>query len=329
MANVSKSTVSRVLNKSNNVSEASKIRVEKAIKDLNFEPNKMARALTSGYDAILVVSRPTYSTVGNPFFTEIIQPITKIAEQENFDLILQSSKNDQRTLEKCLSKIKEKAVKGIILLASPSTNDEEYYAKLDETGIPIVVIGKLKWNYKNIFSVDTDNFAISYAMIQHLIGNGHTKIACIHPPLSYHSAIDRLEGYKKCLGDNNIPINDEWITDCGYSSEETIECVKKLLTSSNRPTAIFTTDELKVLTIYNVAASIGLSIPEDISVVGISSSYITKLLSPSLSVFQLPVVELGEVATKLLFEKIKNKEHIDNQIINSYLSLGKSVQKIK
>lgn len=312
-ANVSKSTVSRVLNNSSNISEESKRRVNKAIKELNFQPNKMARGLTSGFDAILVISRPTNTTIGNPFFSEIIQTITSIAEEENFDIILQPSKSTNDSLEKCISKINEKMIKGIILLSSPI--DDSFFSELDKYDIPIAVVGKLNYSYRNIFSVDTDNFTNSYKVVQHLIDNGHREIACIHQPLKYNAAIDRVSGYKQCLIDNDIPICDDWIVDCGYSNEDTIFGITKLLNSKKLPSAIFTPDELKVLCIYGTASKLNLSIPNDLSVVGLANGIMPKLLSPPTTGITLPVSELGEIATRMLLARIKNIPTSENEII--------------
>lgn len=327
-AKVSKSTVSRALNNSSSISEESKNRVNRAIKELNFQPNRMARALTSGFDAILVISRPTNTTIGNPFFTEIIQPITAIAEEENFDIILQPSKSNNDALEKCVSKINEKMVKGIILLTSPA--DDNFFSKLDKYDIPIAVIGKLNQSYKNIFSVDTDNFKNSYNVVQHLIDNGHSDIACVHPPLKYKAAIDRVSGYKQCLIDNDIQIREEWVMDCGYSTEESQFGVTKLLSSPKLPTAIFTPDELKVLSIYNVASRLNLSIPNDISVVGLSNGITPKLLTPPMTGIKLPVSELGEIATRMLLDRIKgNPSSESNKIVAAGEINGESVANVK
>lgn len=95
VAGVSKSTVSRVLNKQTNISPEAREKVLRAIEELQYQPNKLARALTSsGFDAIMVIStRSTKTTAGNPFFSEVLHAITAKAEEEGFDVILQTSHN--------------------------------------------------------------------------------------------------------------------------------------------------------------------------------------------------------------------------------------------
>lgn len=314
VANVSKSTVSRVLNNKSNISEESRLRVLKAIEELNYQPSKLARALTSsGFDAILVMSRSSKTTAGNTFFSEIIQSITTRAEEENFDVILQTSKNSDDELEKCIAKIREKMIKGILILSSPT--NEDFFKELDQYDIPIVVIGRLEEDFKNIYSVDTDNFTDSYQLVQHLIDNGHRDIACLHSTLNYHVSIDRLEGYKKCLIDNEIPIRDDRIIDSGYTMEQAYEAAETLLKSKELPTAIFAVDDLKIIGLYNTSANLGISIPKDISVVGYNNGVYTPLLSPPLTGIEVPIIKLGAVATDLLFTQIKKEKEIEEPII--------------
>jgi DNA-binding LacI/PurR family transcriptional regulator len=314
VANVSKSTVSRVLNNKSNISEESRLRVLKAIEELNYQPSKLARALTSsGFDAIMVMSRSTKTTAGNTFFSEIIQSIITRAEDENFDVILQTSKNSDDELEKCIAKIREKMIKGILILSSPA--NEDFFKKLDRYDIPIVVIGRLEEDFKNIYSVDTDNFLDSYKLVQHLIDNGHKDIACLHSTLNYHVSIDRLDGYKKCLIDNGIPLREDRIIDSGYTMEQAYEAAEMLLKSKELPTAIFAVDDLKIIGLYNTAANLGISIPNDISVVGYNNGVYTPLLSPPLTGIEVPIIKLGEVATDLLFTQIKKEKEIEEPII--------------
>ncbi|MBC6316418.1 LacI family DNA-binding transcriptional regulator [Listeria grandensis] len=325
-AGVSKSTVSRVLNNQANISKDSKKRVLDAIEALQYRPSKLARALTSsGFDAIMVISnRPTKTTAGNPFFSEIIHSISAIAEDENFDLILQTSRNTDDELDKCITKIKEKMIKGIIMLSSPA--DESFFEKLDPYNIPIVVTGKIDGNYTNVYSVDTDNFKDSYELTNLLIQHGHTNIACLHAPLNYHVSIDRLAGYRSCLFDHNLDIRRDWILDSGYTAEDAYNAANQLLSHRDRPTAIFATDDLKVLSIYKVAADHELSIPQDLSIVGYNDRVVSTFLSPPLTAIDIPTKRLGQTATELLFHLIQQRgAQNKNTIIDTKLISGASI----
>ncbi|MGA6801208.1 LacI family DNA-binding transcriptional regulator, partial [Escherichia coli] len=271
VAGVSKSTVSRVLNKQTNISPEAREKVLRAIEELQYQPNKLARALTSsGFDAIMVIStRSTKTTAGNPFFSEVLHAITAKAEEEGFDVILQTSHNPAEDLQKCESKIKQKMIKGIIMLSSPA--DESFFAQLDKYDIPVVVIGKVEGQYAHVYSVDTDNFGDSIALTDALIESGHQNIACLHAPLDVHVSVDRVNGYKQSLAAHNIAVRDEWIVDGGYTHETALQAARELLSQSPLPEAVFATDSLKLMSIYRAAAEKNIAIPQQLAVVGYSN----------------------------------------------------------
>lgn len=309
LAKVSKSTVSRVLNNQSNISPEARERVLKAIEELNYQPSKLARGLSSGFDAIMVLSRPTNTIAGNPFFSEILHVISNKSGENNYDVIIQTSINTGDALEKCVAKIKEKMIKGILMLSSPA--NEGFFKQLDQYNIPIVVIGHVTGEYKNVYSVDTNNFHDSYELVQYLITKGHTNIACLHSSLDIHVSIDRLEGYKKCLIDHGIEPSNEWIMECGYTIDSAYEAVKSLFKLESRPTAIFATDDIKMMSIYKYAMEKGIKIPDDISIIGYCNSEIFPLLSPLPTHIEIPIKELGITATEILFSRIK--ENIEAQ----------------
>lgn len=325
-ANVSKSTVSRVLNDQPNISKEAKARVLQAIEELNYAPSKIARGLTgSGFDAILALShRATNTTHGNPFFSDVIQAISAVSENNNFDLILQTAKTPEEELEKCQKKIQEKMIKGIIILSS--SMDESLLSELDQHGIPIVVIGKVEQKYENIYSVNTDNFQDSYDLVKILIDNGHKQIGCLHAPTGIRVSNDRLNGYRQCLFDHNLDIRNEWIIDGGYRLEESMAAVEKLMLLPDKPTAIFSTDALKSLSIYKILEQKEEKIPDNLSVAGFSDYTISSFFSPQLSRIDIPTDELGTQATELLFRLInKDDPEQKHQIIPTQIVLTESI----
>ncbi|MDZ9520051.1 substrate-binding domain-containing protein, partial [Escherichia coli] len=157
---------------------------------------------------------------------------------------LQTSHNPAEDLQKCESKIKQKMIKGIIMLSSPA--DESFFAQLDKYDIPVVVIGKVEGQYAHVYSVDTDNFGDSIALTDALIESGHQNIACLHAPLDVHVSVDRVNGYKQSLAAHNIAVRDEWIVDGGYTHETALQAARELLSQSPLPEAVFATDSLKL-----------------------------------------------------------------------------------
>lgn len=327
---VSKSTVSRVLNNQENISPEAKQKVLAAIKELNYMPSKLARGLTgNGFDAILALShRSVSSTSGNPFFSEVIQAISSISENYDFDLILQTSKNYDDELKKIKNKIDEKLIRGIIILSS--SLDDHYLDELDTLKIPIVIIGKLEKEYNYIYSVDTDNYADSYQMTQKLIELGHKEIACLHAPLDIHVSTDRLNGYRQALFDNFLDIKNEWIIDGGYSLEESIEAAHTLLDGEKLPSAIFATDALKAFSLFQVIEKDGYQIPDNFSLIAFNDASYAGFFSPPLSGINIPTNALGIKATELLFQLINGETALPKRnIIPTQLVLTESILRKK
>ena len=326
VAGVSKSTVSRVLNKQTNISPEAREKVLKAIDELNYQPNKLARALTSsGFDAIMVIStRSTKTTAGNPFFSDVLHAITAKAEEEGFDVILQTSKSSEDDLQKCVGKIKQKMIKGIIMLSSPA--NESFFSTLDEYGVPVVVIGKVEGNYQNIYSVDTDNFRDSAILTDSFITHGRTKIACLHAPLDYHVSIDRLAGYKFSLEKHGIEINPTWVIDGGYTHESALQAACQLLSSDNPPDAVFATDSMKLLSLYRAADALNLAIPEQVAMAGYSDPMLSLVLTPAPGGFDIPTKKLGEESCDLLFRCIADKPAPHKVLVETHFSDATSLR---
>lgn len=325
VAGVSKSTVSRVLNNQTNISPEALEKVRKAIKDLNYQPNKLARALTSsGFDAIMVIStRSTKTMAGNPFFAEVLHAITSRAEEEGFDVILQTSRSTEDDLLKCESKIRQKMIKGIIMLSSPA--DESFFSRLDNYEIPVVVIGKVEGEYQHVYSVDTDNYQDSIALTDALISRGHKNIACLHAPLDYHVSVDRLAGYKESLNRHHIPLHQEWIIDSGYTHESALNAAKELLARENRPDAVFATDSMKLVSLYRAAVELNIRIPQQLAVVGYSNETLSFILSPAPGGVDVPSYELGVQSCDQLFKCIAGKPGPRRVIVTTRVALTDSL----
>ncbi|NCI18475.1 LacI family transcriptional regulator [Cronobacter muytjensii] len=307
VAKVSKSTVSRVLNNQTNISEAARERVLKAIDELQYQPNKLARALTSsGFDAIMVIStRSTKTTAGNPFFSEVLHAIMARAEETGFDVILQTSRNSEDDLQKCLTRIRQKMIKGIIMLSSPA--EESFIARLDECGIPVVVIGNVVGQYQHICSVDTDNYHDSIALTDTLIARGCQRIACLHAPLDYHVSIDRLAGFRASLAKHRRADDPALVVDGGYTQESAMAAARQLLAMPEPPDAVFATDSLKLMSLYRAAAERDLAIPQALTVVGYSNETLSFLLNPPPGGIDIPTQQLGDISSALLFARIAGK----------------------
>jgi len=307
LANVSITTVSRVINNGEHIKPETRERVLAAIEKLNFKPNKLAQSLGSGcFQAIgVVATRTSYQAFGNPYFSMVLQAIGETAENKNYEIMLCSSSDENREIEKCMSMIESKVVQGLLLLGS-RVNDR-LVEELERVGFPFVLVGRVidEELAKNIYSVDTDNLKDCMEAVEYLISLGHRRIGCIHAPLKYVASKDRLDGYIEAHKRALIPVDYSLIEDGGYSSNNAYEAALKLLNSPNPPTAIFATDDIKAIGAYKAMIELGIKIPDQISLIGHNNYEISQIITPSLTTIDVPIYSLGTTSTRVLFDLIE------------------------
>lgn len=316
LANVSISTVSRVIHNAPNLRPETIRVVKDAIDKLNFVPNRVAQNLGSGYFSCIGVlsTRSSNQTFGNPYFSIAIQSIAEICEKYNHDILLNFSTNEEREFEKCISMVNEKVVRGFILLSS-RLNDI-LIEKLTELNFPFVVIGRVlnEQLSDKVYTVDTDNVNDCKEAVNYLINLNHRNIACIHAPLKYVVSKERLDGYIEAHKENNIPVNYSLIADGGYTLDDAYLATKKILSGPIRPTAIFATDDIKALGVYKALKELNLKIPDDVSLIGHNNYESAGFLEPPLTTIDVPVEHLGSLAAEMLFQIINGK-HPQKRII--------------
>ena len=327
-SNVSVSTVSRVINNHPAVLPETRQKVLEVINELGYRPNQMARSLPSkGFNAILLVATKSASqAANNPYFGNIINAIGSVAEQHGFELILHSGQSEGSEIEKTLSMVNSRFIKGVVLLSSRINS--VFINEIAKTEIPIVVIGRYDSGItaKNVISVDTNNYDDCRKVAHYLCEMGHRDIGCIHAPLSHYVALDRVNGFKKGLSECNVEITDPFFVDGGHTVESAYEAALNLL-CARKPTAVFATDDVKALGIYKAAKALGLKIPQDISVIGHNDFDFAPLISPPLSTVRVPIYELGMVSASKLFQMIQNSNE-ESQLLPTELINRGSVLKI-
>ena len=310
-ANVSTSTVSRVISNSDKISDKTKKRVNEVIKKLNYTPNVIARGLAKNRTGILAVILPTEAEdiFSNPFFIQAMKGISICSQKEEYN-IMYAFKQKENEKKECIDRfIKSNLVDGICLLNSKE-NDEiiEY---LNNIEFPFVVIGRPN-KIKNVLWVDNDNEKAMYNLVQKFIDYGHTEIAFIGGNSKLNVSRDRLEGYKKALIANKIKIKNELIYETDdFNKINGSNATKKLL-EKNSPTAIVTTDDLLAFGVQDVLNSLGIN---SISVAGFNNIPMSEYQNPRLASVDINAEELGFYATKLIINKLEGKFNESNSYI--------------
>jgi len=303
LAGVSIATVSRVINNAPNVSADIQKRVNDAIQKLNYEPNKLAQSLSrSTLQAIGIAA----GRVANYEYTgQVLRAISAVAEQNEYQILLTYSDTSDNELEKCISMVKSKIVRGMILLGSKT--DDILIEKLFEAQTPFVVIGRVE-NERlcdKVYTVDTDNFQDCKAATEYLIKLGHKKIACLHSKLCYVGTRDRLEGFIAAHAEYGIPVDYTFIAECGHTMDEARRVCLDILKRDNRPTAILATDDVKGYGAYSVATALNLKIPDQLSIVGHNNYDFSQLTVPAMTTIEVPIHDLGVTATDIFLRQVE------------------------
>lgn len=311
-AGVSLATVSRVLNNSGYVKDETRKKVLEVIERLNYTPSAIARSLSKNITSTIGVIVPD---ITNPFFGEIIKGISRVAEENNLNIILCNSNEDMDKELKAIKTLREHRIRGLIITPTSVENDvnSEYLKALNNLGIPVVLVdGQLK--YSNFNGVFVDNIKGSYDGVEVLIKEGHKDIAIITGRMNSKPAQDRLLGYEKALMMHKIKINKDYIMYGDYSLESGYRLTKELIHRKKRPTAIFVCSNFMTLGCLKALREHNLRVPDDIALMAFDKIDVLNILGMNLSHIEGPSTELGEIGMNLLVNSIKNPE--DTEIKN-------------
>jgi len=302
LAKVSKATVSRVLNNSPKVTEKTREKIMKVIKESGYYPSAMARRLTTNKAETigLIIPSPQDKTFGNPFYTEILRGFTHQAKIEGYDLLLfinEHKFNYSRLFY-------DRRVDGLLLIGVK--RNDKGITQLSKNKFPYILTGKV--DYKDANYVDANNKGGAYQAVSHLTNLGHKRIAYIGGSFEFVFNQERFEGYLSALRDHNLEYGKELTMESISTQESGYEAMRKILKSSSIPTAVFAANDLDAIGAMKAIKEKGLKIPEDISLVGFDDIQLASYIEPSLTTVRQPIFKMGTTAISLLVQLIEGKE---------------------
>ena len=323
-AGVSTATVSNVLNNTHYVSDKLKEKVLCAIKELNYEPNAIARGLKTKKSKTLGL---IFSDILNLFFTRIAKNIETVAAEHGYNVIFCDDSEDHKEELTKLRIMRERRVDGLIII--PTGGNVEYISGLIEGGMRIVQVDR-KLNNLKIDTITIDNEEIAHKAVKYLIDLGHVKIGVITLPKELTCVKERLKGYFKALNEANININISYIKEGSTIREEGNKMAMELLHIRDRPTAIFTFSNRFVLGILKAIKEFGLMIPKDISLIVFDDVEYFSEMTPPITAVRQPVHEIGAAAADLVIKRIEQKSKFKpkNIVLKSTLIIRDSCRQI-
>lgn len=310
-ANVSTSTVSRVIADSPKISRETKEKVINAIKELNYHPNVIARSLANKSTKILglVIPNTSEDLFKNPFFIQAMTGISVYAQKKGYYIMYTYSKIENEEIKFLKSYSNSKLVDGFILLSSK--HHDRCIEYLKQNRYPFVVVGRPEVT-DNILWVDNDNFQAMYNVVNTIIQKGHNDIAFIGGPPHFTMSRDRLDGYIKALQVHGICPDERIIMqETNFSEECGSQAMEKII-EYKIPSAVVTTDDLLAFGAMRVINEKKL---KKISVVGFNNTPLAIYQNPPLSSVDINAEELGYNAARLLISKLEGEPILTNHYI--------------
>ncbi len=323
-ANVSPSTVSRTIANNPRISAKTRERIFKLMKEMNYHPNMIARSLANKSTRIIgvIVTGSAENAFQHPFFPEILSGIASGAYRSGYKILI-SSVNSAQEEKKAVSEYAMSGItSGIILLASRVRNTSA--DELKQMDFPFVVVGRPE-NERDVNWVDNDNVRVGYDLARHFIENGRREVAFLGASPEFTVTSDRLEGYRKALIENDIPVRDELIVNGKFVDDTGYGLMKELLDRGVRPDGVIACDDLLAFGAIRCLQEKGFRIPEDIAVAGVNNVPLDEYFAPPLTSVDVNAFSLGAKAFDLLLANMTSEHRsIDRAIVPARLIVRKS-----
>ncbi|MDX5630560.1 MULTISPECIES: ribose operon transcriptional repressor RbsR [unclassified Brenneria] len=305
LAGVSTSTVSHVINNDRFVSDAVRDKVMAAVEQLNYAPSALARSLkinqTQTIGMLLTAS-------SNPFYAEVVRGVERSCYERGYSLILCNTEGDSDRMSRSLETLLQKRVDGVLLMCTES------HRPLPDmiSRYPSIPMVMMDWAPFDVgIDVIKDNSLLGGELAtNYLISRGYRKIACIAGPKDKTTAYNRLEGYRQAMQQAGLPIPDGYEIFGDFEFETGYRAMQRLLSLAEKPDAVFAGNDAMAVGVYHALYQVGLSVPQDMAVIGYDDIELARFMSPPLTTIHQPKDELGELAVDALLYRL---EHPDTE----------------
>jgi LacI family transcriptional regulator len=300
LANVSKKTISRVINNSPLLKQETRERVLKIIEEVGYQPDPQARGLAFRRSFLVAL---IYDNPNAQYVIDMQQGIIDVIRGSGFELVVYPCHRRHPTFLSDIKKFVERQRLAGVVLPPSVSEDEELIKLFEEISCPYARIASVSLDLPTRMVVTHDHKGAGEAA-RHLADLGHQVIGHISGPSTFRSAHERHRGLIQGLSDRGLSLDERYHIEGGYTFESGIICAKHLLALTPRPTAIFAGNDEMAAGVYRAAHEAGLDIPGDLSVVGFDDSPIVSKVWPPLTSVKLPIRDMGAIAARKLLAQI-------------------------
>jgi LacI family transcriptional regulator len=295
-------TISRALRDMPDISEKTRNKIKEIAREMNYLPNHAAMSLrTKRSKSIGVI----VADITNPVFSDMVKGAEMTARIAGYSIILGNSNEDYKEEEAVVETLISRNVDGIILV--PTMNDKKIIQSLQSKRIPMVLMGRRFLDLKCNWVINDDKLG-GYMVGKHLLEKGHRKFAYITGPLYISSAIDRLEGFRDALKESGLSPGSLLVFETKATPDGGYVTMQKLLDCSVDVSAVFCFSDFIAFGALKALKERGISIPDDIAVVGFDNIFFSGLSAPALTTINIAKNEIGTKATELLIEQLNTAD---------------------
>ncbi|WP_067600820.1 LacI family DNA-binding transcriptional regulator [Nocardiopsis listeri] len=301
-AGVGRGTVSRVINGSSQVSPRTREAVHDAISELGYSPNHAARTLvTRRTDTVaLVVSESRDRLFEDPFFADIIRGVSSVLHERDLQLMLTTARGDAEH-KRVGEYLSGSHVDGAMLVSLH--RDDPLTSRLADSGVPVVHGGR---PYSEVvparFFVDIDNVEGGRVATRRLLETGHERVGTITGPQDMNAGISRLRGFREAMAESGREVDPNLVAQGDFSVEGGAVAMAGMLDQGGNPDALFVASDMMAIGAIRTLRERGLSVPEDVALVGFDDSLMAQHSTPALTTVHQPTVQMGQEMARLLVD---------------------------
>ena len=305
--NISPSTVSRGLKDYPYINNETKKNIIAKAREMGYQQNKFASNLRQKHTNTIGVVVPKLNSY---FMATVISGIEKITAQYGYGLIISQSQESWGKEISCVSTLFDSRVDGLLVSLASDTKNMDHIKMLLNKDIPVVFFDRVD-ECNGCINIVIDNYRAGYEATSHLIEQGCKRIVHIGGNLLRNVYSERFRGYKQALDDNRIPFDQNLVVISDMNGQTGTDAAKKIFDMVQRPDGIFSSNDTCAVAVMIELQKEGISIPDEIAVVGFNNEPISQVIKPNLTTIDYPGREIGEIAATSLINKLNNSQAVN------------------
>ncbi len=303
-AKVNISTVSRTINQTGKIGQDTQERVQKAMRELGYKPNRVARRLRARESSSFLLGL-IIPNIQNIFFADLARGVEDVAYRSNYAVLLCNYDEDEARERFYLEVMQLESVDGIIL--PPIHEEDPAVLQVVRNGTPVVCVDR-SLARGGLDKVEVDNHLGALRAVEHMISQGHRRIGLIGGPADSSTGKERTRGYRDAHLQAGLSLKSELMRFGDFKQESGRVLAHELLGLADPPSALFVSNGLMTAGALEAIAARGLRIPKQVGIVGFDELPLAEVFNPPLTVVRQPAYEVGKSAAELLLKRIEDPQ---------------------